>query len=635
MKIPILIILSMLISISTYSQINNDIIGHFSSNSFTHLSRKLTLKAKDNGLTTTQKSNDLIIGSSDPNEIVSITGDYYLNGNLTIVNNGILNIDSANFKIGGDIFIMNEGQMNVRGGNFTVIQEFIYEHDAVVIQSGKMLFSGVHFQSNGQSWSNAFADSASYILKNCEVSDGFITTAFLGESKGIINNTQMPGEFLCFGPNNLEITNSDLLLMWLVLPDSSVVDFSLPNDSLVTNWNFSSNEPFVDNIPYSLKIDSCRNVMWGLISISGSQARFSDTEFRTIGLMFQNPDSIVVSNITNESNHSDEIINVPDRELHLIDSQVHTWSFYASSNSNITIENCVFGELLAQDSSKVLINNSICDGTGGYIGAFHQSFLLITGSLIKSQVISRQNAVLVGAGSTFWGSEIDADESSVMFIANTSTAVEPKAFQSAVIFEAQCPHLEGLIDEFVPVFGTARIIKGPENPIQFYGYNVAYSPDFENPIWQQIDGFQSKAVLDDTLITWDTQNLTTGNYALQLSLHHSFGEPVSMVSSARLNINTNIKENDESMMINYFLSQNFPNPFNTSTTIRFGLPNSLSVILKIFNMQGKEVVTLIDGELPAGEHQINFNPKELPSGIYFYSLKTQNFSQMKKFIIVK
>jgi hypothetical protein len=635
MKTLILTILFTLISMSSYSQNNKNLIRYYSSKPFTQLARKFRLKAKDNGLTTTNKSSDLIIGYPDPNEIVSITGEYYLNGNLTIVNNGTLNIDSANFKIDGDIFITNAGQLNVRDSYFTVIQEFIYEHDAVVAESGILQFCGVQFRSSGQSWSNAFADSASYILKNSDISDGFITTAFLGESKGIINNTQMPGEFLCFGPNNLEITNSDLLLMWLVLPDSSVVDFSLPNDSLVTNWNFSSNEPLVDNIPYSLKIDSCSNVMWGLISISGSQARFSDTEFRTIGLMFQNSDSLIVSNITNESNHSDENINVPDRELHLINSQVHTWSFYASSNSNITIENCVFGELLAQDSSKVLINNSICDGTGGYIGAFHQSFLLITGSFIKSQVISRQNAVLVGAGSTFWGSEIDADESSLMFIANTATAVEPQAHYSAVIFEANCPYAEGIIDEFIPIFGTARIIKGPENPIQFYGYEVAYSPDFENPLWQQIEGFQPDTVLDDTLVLWDTQGLLPGNYALQLSLHHSFGEPIPMVSSARLNVNTDIQENNESTKFNYILSQNFPNPFNTSTTIRFGLPNSSSVILKIFDMKGKEVVTLIDGELPTGIHEINYNANELPSGMYFYSLKTQNLSQMKKFIIIK
>ena len=635
MKKLIFFLLPLYFSTSLFGQSKNDFKLNISAQTFGQITQKLTAKSTNRIAKALVSDNDLIIGYPDPNEVLTITGNYYLVGNLTIVNNGVLNIDSADFKIDGVIFIMNEGQMNVSGSNFTVIQEFIYEHDAVVIQSGKMQFAGVQFKSSGQSWSNAFTDSASYILKNCEISNGFITTALIGQSKGVIDNTQMPGEFLCFGPNDLEITNSDLLLMWLVLPDSSVVESSLPSDSVVMDWNFSNKEPFVDNIPYSLKIDNCTNVMWGLISISGSEARFSDTEFRTVGLMFQNPDSIVVSNITNESNHSDEIIDVPDRMLHLINSHVHTWSFYASSNSNITIENCVFGEILAQDSSKVLINNSVCDGTGGYVGAFHQSFLLIVGSLIKSQVISRQNAVLVGAGSTFWGSEIDADESSVMFIANTATAVEPEAHHSAIIFEAQCPHLEGLIDDIFPIFGTARVIKGPENPIQFYGYDVAYSADYEDPVWQRINGFQPDAVINDTLVVWDTATLPTGNYALRLSIHHSFGEPISMGSSARLNINTDVQENENHVVQKYFLEQNYPNPFNASTTIRFGIPKSSPVNLKIFDMRGREIVTLINEELPAGDHEFNYKSKEQSSGVYFYSLKTQNFSQMKKFMIVK
>lgn len=525
--------------------------------------------------------------------------------------------------------------MNVTGGTFTVMQEYIYEHDAVVIQAGTMRFSGVQFQSSGQSWSNAFTDSARYILEDCEISDGFITTGFLGGSKGSINNTQMPGEFLCFGSNNLEITNSDLLLMWLVLPDSSVVESMLPNDSLVTDWDFSTAEPDVDGIPYSVQIDSCTNVMWGLISISGSEAVFRDTEFRTIGLMFQKPDSIVVNNITNESRHTDEIIDIPDRRLRLINSHVHTWSFYATSNSNITIQNCVFGELLSQDSSQVLVTNSVCDGTGGYLGAFHHSFTLIVGSLIKSQVISRNSGVLVGAGSVFWGTEIDADESSIMFIANTATAVEPEAHNSAIIFEAQCPPVGGLIDDFVPIFGTARLLKGPENPIRFYGYKIECSSNLENPDWQRI-GFFSNSVKDDTLAVWDTHDLAAENYALQLSLFHSFGDSISMDFMARLDCQTDIREMDKNIASIFYLAQNYPNPFNVSTTIRFGLSHSSVVILKIFDVRGKEVVTLIDRELQRGTHEIVFDAGDLPGGVYFYKLLGNgSFKMANKMLFLK
>jgi len=488
------------------AQSSNNIFTHLSPVKFLNLKKKMH-SPRTSFLQTIYPSiqvSDLVVGLADPDEAVTITGNYYLNGNIMILNRGVLNIEMANFQIDGDIFIVGQGYMKVEDGTFTVIQEYIYEHQAIVSEGGKLEFKNIDFHSSGQSWSTGLTDSAQYILENVTISDGFITSGFMGQSRGIIANTDLPGEFLCFGNSHLEISNSDFLLMWLVLPDSSTVESSLPDDSLITNWSFSETEPEIQGIPYSVTIDSCTRVMWGLISMTGSKATFSDTEFRTIGLMFTDPDSIVVTNITNESQHNDDIANVPDRELRLINSQVHTWSFYASSNSNIAVNNCVFGEVLSQDSSKVYISNSVCDGTGGYLGAFHNSFLLVVGSLIKSQVICRQTAVLLGIQSAFTGTEIDGDESSIMFIANTASAVEPEAHKSAIIFEAQCPIVEGRIDDEIPILGTARIIHGPLIPIEFTGYSLSYSFDPGHPQWQQINQIYPNAVVNDTLAKWDT-----------------------------------------------------------------------------------------------------------------------------------
>ncbi len=83
------------------------------------------------------------------------------------------------------------------------------------------------------------------------------------------------------------------------------------------------------------------------------------------------------------------------------------------------------------------------------------------------------------------------------------------------------------------------------------------------------------------------------------------------------------------------LQQNYPNPFNPSTTIRFSLPQREQVMLKIFDVLGREVATLVDEELNAGEHFITFGAAELASGVYFYRLSTPTFSQTKSFEVVK
>lgn len=99
----------------------------------------------------------------------------------------------------------------------------------------------------------------------------------------------------------------------------------------------------------------------------------------------------------------------------------------------------------------------------------------------------------------------------------------------------------------------------------------------------------------------------------------------------------------ESMPSKYSLEQNYPNPFNPSTTIRYSIPNVISsetnqsqlVTLKVFDILGNEVVTLVNEEKPAGTYEVKFNAAELSSGIYFYALLTGSFVETKKMILLK
>jgi len=87
--------------------------------------------------------------------------------------------------------------------------------------------------------------------------------------------------------------------------------------------------------------------------------------------------------------------------------------------------------------------------------------------------------------------------------------------------------------------------------------------------------------------------------------------------------------------VDFELFQNYPNPFNPSTTIRFSLPQRSYVMLKVFDVLGREVATLVDEELNQGEHSVVFDAKGLPSGVYFYRLQSGKFVQQRKMVLVK
>ncbi len=83
------------------------------------------------------------------------------------------------------------------------------------------------------------------------------------------------------------------------------------------------------------------------------------------------------------------------------------------------------------------------------------------------------------------------------------------------------------------------------------------------------------------------------------------------------------------------LSQNYPNPFNPVTSITWQTPVSSHVTLKVYNLLGKEVAVLVNGEKPAGTYQTEFDASSLPSGTYFYTIQAGNFVQTKKMILLK
>lgn len=135
-----------------------------------------------------------------------------------------------------------------------------------------------------------------------------------------------------------------------------------------------------------------------------------------------------------------------------------------------------------------------------------------------------------------------------------------------------------------------------------------------------IDGDPEDEVVYTQGYTRGVSNDTTANIAI-VELNHT-AVKVEMV--------------DSNVPAEYYLDQNYPNPFNPSTTIKFGITSEMVVELKVYNVLGQEVMTLIDNNaMAAGSYNINFNASGLASGTYIYRLVTGDFAVSKKMQLIK
>jgi hypothetical protein len=100
-------------------------------------------------------------------------------------------------------------------------------------------------------------------------------------------------------------------------------------------------------------------------------------------------------------------------------------------------------------------------------------------------------------------------------------------------------------------------------------------------------------------------------------------------------ITTEVKDNLNKVLTRFALEQNYPNPFNPSTTISFSLPSKSFVTLKVFDIMGREVATLVNEELSAGNYLQKWNATKMSSGIYFYRLQAGSFTETKKLVLLR
>jgi len=156
---------------------------------------------------------------------------------------------------------------------------------------------------------------------------------------------------------------------------------------------------------------------------------------------------------------------------------------------------------------------------------------------------------------------------------------------------------------------------------------------FDTPVTGDVDGSFLNLNLGKVIIdAWSSQVFTVA-YMYSTSLAGL--QSVATAAEARFNGATSVHQVNTTVPGNYALKQNYPNPFNPSSTIEFQIAKETQVSLKVYNMLGQEVATLVNEKLAAGHYTSRFDGNRLASGVYFYRLAAGSFTQTRQMLLLK
>lgn len=165
---------------------------------------------------------------------------------------------------------------------------------------------------------------------------------------------------------------------------------------------------------------------------------------------------------------------------------------------------------------------------------------------------------------------------------------------------------------------TTKVIFGNNVKTKLMEDNLLSSTGYSG--WELAQGYgEVMRYYDDIFVSW---------------VHYQCDLIYAEIGGAKYGVKTNVHKLED--LPNQFrLLQNYPNPFNSTTTIKYQLLSHTKVSLKIFDVLGREIVTLVDREQDPGNFKVIFNATDLSSGIYFYRLQTNTFTQINKMLLLK
>lgn len=356
--------------------------------------------------------------------VTVIEGDYILasekqtisrrtriEGDLVLTKGSELLVTAERFRVDGDV-IVKRSKLTLSGGGWTLNQDYRYQRNMWAKDGGRIeMEKGLLYLV--YPYGAAASGGGDVSLKDVRVVSGLFTFGLQKGSSLRLEGCERFGEVILYKGGSLYCGDSASVLLWLNLESGASADVSFSKAEQIGRFTLPP------QIGRKVLIERCREVIWGIIAESGSALTVRDSDLRAFGIHFLGKSMEVVRGFKNGQHYSDFSYSSEGHNLRFIDTKVDTWNFYASGRAQLEIRDCIFGEAVSFGRSRISIYDSVCDGTGGYLGAKDDSSTMFIRGEIACDVLTHDRGSITVKDCAGIGGRVEASGMSKIIVINT------------------------------------------------------------------------------------------------------------------------------------------------------------------------------------------------------------------------
>jgi hypothetical protein len=606
---------------------NQPTVDTFQSGVFQNISNYRNLSAVQHS---SRKSDTLFIGIP-PYDSLTITGTYFHDGPIFVYGKGILRFKNANATILGDLWVWGESAL-VTADSSTLYfpQQYFYQRSLIVAGNGKVIYRNTTLDHSGLSHNLVLTDSAKMEMHQV-VNIGFTTCGVYKSPEIYIDGTNEAGEFVITDKAKLTFKNAHTILLWHHFPKTSVVNYSFPKGDTVSSYVFNNTTSGISGINYKIDVKNSYGIMWGMMPTTGSDITISNSKIRAIGLWFEGNYSIDVNGLVDNSTYPDFVANLTDRNLHLINSSVLTWSLYPMTNTKVNVTGCILGEIGTENHSQLQTSGIFVDGSGGYWWSTDTTFILAGFSTAVNAIRSSKNSIFLFAYSTLNSGVASALDNSILMIVQSQLPEDPKLFGSSCVWYAYLGKpSSAFVDTKVPIYGSVWIDKTASSLLMDFSYYSLYYQKPADTTWYAIVEKVKTEMYDEVIANFNTQGLKPGQYNLKLVLCDNTVDSNKVEAIKSINllpaILTNIEKDNNNINISVI-----QNPINEKAKIGFYLDEESDLSCFITDALGK-IIFNRKYHFEKGENIIEIDASKWSKGLYYCIVKSRYYCEVKKIV---